>query len=231
MPFLRRWIRTRGRRDERHATSRRYDGRTRVSRLLPSATRAGSSAATGRGCGRSGRDSDARLAQRFDVVVLACHGDQALCLLADEIYAPNAYFRDPFNEVRSVPAIRTIFGNMFEQLGDCRFRILETLANESGALLIWDMTFRFRRFRPGTVQTIHGASHLKFIRTDAWRTTATTGCRGRALRQAAAHRLIDALLEAKNGVGRQAPSRVAHDCQKRSSESGVLTQLSDSAII
>lgn len=79
-----------------------------------------------------------------------------------EIYAPNAYFRDPFNEVRGVPAIRSIFEKMFEQLADCRFRILDTLADEHRALLTWDMTFRFRRLRPDTVQTIHGASHLKF---------------------------------------------------------------------
>jgi ketosteroid isomerase-like protein len=80
----------------------------------------------------------------------------------DDVYAPDAYFRDPFNEVRGLPAIRRIFIGMFNDLDDCRFRILETVVDDNGALLTWDMTFRFRRFRRGVVQTIHGASHLRF---------------------------------------------------------------------
>ena len=79
-----------------------------------------------------------------------------------EIYAASAYFRDPFNEVRGLPAIREIFAGMFVNLADARFRILETVVDERGALLTWDMTFRIRKWKPGIAQTIHGASHLKF---------------------------------------------------------------------
>jgi hypothetical protein len=79
-----------------------------------------------------------------------------------QIYAADAYFRDPFNEVRGLPAIRRIFAGMFEDLDACRFRILETVVADEGALLTWDMTFRFRRFRRDVVQTIHGATHLRF---------------------------------------------------------------------
>lgn len=42
-----------------------------------------------------------------------------------EIYAADAYFRDPFNEVRGVAAIVRVYGQMFEQLDDCRFAITE----------------------------------------------------------------------------------------------------------
>jgi steroid delta-isomerase len=79
-----------------------------------------------------------------------------------EIYAPDAYFRDPFNEVRGVAAIQKIFGDMFEHLAECRFRILDTVVDERGGLLIWDFTFRIRRFRPQVEQRIHGASHVRF---------------------------------------------------------------------
>jgi steroid Delta-isomerase len=79
-----------------------------------------------------------------------------------QIYADNAYFRDPFNEVRGLAAIARIFDDMFTRLADCRFVIRETVADECGLLLTWDFTFRMRSYRPGTVQTIHGASHLKF---------------------------------------------------------------------
>lgn len=79
-----------------------------------------------------------------------------------DIYAPNAYFRDPFNEVRGVAAIGRIFSRMFEQLENCRFAILETIVDANGTLLTWDMTFRMRRYRPDRVHHIHGATHLKF---------------------------------------------------------------------
>jgi steroid Delta-isomerase len=79
-----------------------------------------------------------------------------------DLYAPDAYFRDPFNEVRGVEALQRIFDAMFQQLADCRFRIVDTVVDEGGALLVWDFTFRIRRFRPQVEQRIHGASHLRF---------------------------------------------------------------------
>ena len=79
-----------------------------------------------------------------------------------DLYAPDATFRDPFNEVRGVAAIQRIFANMFEHLADCRFRILDTVIDERGTLLTWDFTFRIRRFRPQVEQRIHGASHVRF---------------------------------------------------------------------
>jgi steroid Delta-isomerase len=79
-----------------------------------------------------------------------------------DVYTPDALFRDPFNNVRGVAAIRRIFADMFERLADCKFTILATVVDEGGALLTWDMTFRMRSYKSEAVQTIHGASHLKF---------------------------------------------------------------------
>jgi hypothetical protein len=78
-----------------------------------------------------------------------------------EIYAPEAYFHDPFNEVRGVAAIQRVYAHMFEQLVDCRFVITETLADGGAALLIWDFTFRSRAWNPRQLRAIHGASHIK----------------------------------------------------------------------
>jgi steroid delta-isomerase len=78
-----------------------------------------------------------------------------------ELYAADAYFRDPFNEVRGVAAIARVYAHMFTQLDECRFVITETIAEGESALLIWDFTFRSRRWRPREVQAIHGATHLK----------------------------------------------------------------------
>jgi steroid Delta-isomerase len=79
-----------------------------------------------------------------------------------ELYAADACFRDPFNDVRGTAEIRRIFAAMFDHLADCRFTIRETVVDGDGAFLVWDMTYRMRSFRPDTVQSIHGASHLKF---------------------------------------------------------------------
>lgn len=79
-----------------------------------------------------------------------------------EIYAPQASFRDPFNEVRGVQAIQDIFERMFVHLTDCRFHILDTVVDAHGALLVWDFEFRIRKYNPDTRQTIHGSSHLRF---------------------------------------------------------------------
>ena len=81
--------------------------------------------------------------------------------LAD-VYAPDAYFRDPFNEVRGIAEVRRIFSQMFEHLDDCRFTFRDVVVDEGGALLTWDMTFRIRRLKPQELRTIHGATHLKF---------------------------------------------------------------------
>jgi ketosteroid isomerase-like protein len=79
----------------------------------------------------------------------------------DEIYAVDAWFKDPFNEVRGVESIRRIFEHMFEQVDSPRFVVREVLAEGDGAFLTWDFVFRNRRLGDGR-QVIHGASHLRF---------------------------------------------------------------------
>jgi ketosteroid isomerase-like protein len=80
----------------------------------------------------------------------------------ESIYAPDAYFRDPFNEVRGLPEIRRIFAQMFEHLDDARFAFADEAIDERGAFLTWDMTFRIRKLAPGETRRIHGATHLRF---------------------------------------------------------------------
>jgi len=75
-------------------------------------------------------------------------------------YAGDAYFRDPFNEVRGAEEIGRIFAHMFEQVAEPRFRVTDRLRAENGALLTWDFTFRFKPGAP--LVTVRGASHLRF---------------------------------------------------------------------
>ncbi|MDV7396460.1 nuclear transport factor 2 family protein, partial [Arthrospira platensis SPKY1] len=78
------------------------------------------------------------------------------------IYAAQAGFKDPFNEVEGTPAIRAIFEHMFCSLHEPRFVVTSQVLQGDQAFLTWDFHFRFQRFDPTTLQTIKGASHLVF---------------------------------------------------------------------
>jgi len=79
-----------------------------------------------------------------------------------EFYSADAYFKDPFNEVRGVAAVQQIFTHMFEQVGEPRFVVGEKVVDDGGAMLIWTFTFRVTRWGKGEMQVIRGVSHLKF---------------------------------------------------------------------
>ena len=77
------------------------------------------------------------------------------------IYAADACFKDPFNEVRGVAAIRTIFEHMFEQVDAPRFVVTTRVLQGSQAFLTWDFRFRMKRFAKHE-QCIRGATHIVF---------------------------------------------------------------------
>jgi ketosteroid isomerase-like protein len=78
-----------------------------------------------------------------------------------DIYAADAYFKDPFNEVEGVDAIARIFRHMFAQVDAPRFLVRNAVAAGDQAFLTWDFVFRMRRLRHDE-QTIRGATHLRF---------------------------------------------------------------------
>lgn len=79
----------------------------------------------------------------------------------DTIYAADAWFKDPFNEVTGRDAVRRIFAHMFVALAEPRFVVCERAQNGADALLVWEMQFRFRAGRPRGPQVIRGATHLR----------------------------------------------------------------------
>jgi len=78
----------------------------------------------------------------------------------ERCYAADAYFKDPFNEVRGLPAITAIFEHMFAVLHEPDFVITQTLVQDRRAAVEWEFRFRFRRWRPQVQQCICGASLL-----------------------------------------------------------------------
>jgi steroid Delta-isomerase len=79
-----------------------------------------------------------------------------------ELYAANAYFKDPFNEVNDIAAIEKIFAHMFVASHEPRFVVLSRVEHDDEAFLTWEFKFRIRRYKPDVEQTIRGASHLRF---------------------------------------------------------------------
>lgn len=77
-----------------------------------------------------------------------------------EYYHPEARFKDPFNEVQGVPAIRGVFEHMFTALDEPRFVIQDVIVQGEQCFISWDFHFRMRRWNT-TRQRIHGASHLR----------------------------------------------------------------------
>jgi steroid delta-isomerase len=75
-----------------------------------------------------------------------------------DFYATDAYFKDPFNEVRELSAIQAIFAKMFHKLESPRFVITERIVGETSVALTWDFDFGLR----GAPIRVRGASVLRF---------------------------------------------------------------------
>lgn len=77
-----------------------------------------------------------------------------------DYYAPQARFKDPFNDVTGLPEIRRIFEHMFVALIRPRFVVTQHICQSEQCFLTWEFRFEFRGFHKGKEQVILGASHL-----------------------------------------------------------------------
>jgi steroid Delta-isomerase len=78
-----------------------------------------------------------------------------------EYFAADARFKDPFNDVRGVPAVQAVFAHMFAATDAPRFEILEQAASGSTGFVRW--RFRFApRGRPTAAREIEGVSRVLF---------------------------------------------------------------------
>ena len=105
----------------------------------------------------AGAAADARVARVVAFYESLTPG--ALDALA-QVYADDARFIDPFNDVQGTEAIRRVFDHMFATLAQARFEVLETVTQGDACFLLWN--FHLRRNAASRPMTIHGASHLRF---------------------------------------------------------------------
>ena len=75
------------------------------------------------------------------------------------LYAENARFKDPFNDVRGHAAIGRIFTQMFDELGEPRFTVQVSASEGDDAFLTWELHFLRER---GEAMVIRGATHLHY---------------------------------------------------------------------
>jgi len=60
------------------------------------------------------------------------------------IYHENITFKDPFNEVRGIKAVYSVFAHMYSNLDNPRFVILEYMEKENIIYVKWDFLFVFK---------------------------------------------------------------------------------------
>ncbi|MEO6024265.1 MAG: nuclear transport factor 2 family protein [Burkholderiales bacterium] len=79
-----------------------------------------------------------------------------------DIYSRDAYFKDPFNDVRGVSEIQRVYTHMFAKLQSPRFLVQRSWLDGDSAVLWWEFAFRFRGGKPEGEQRISGTSVLQF---------------------------------------------------------------------
>jgi steroid Delta-isomerase len=78
-----------------------------------------------------------------------------------DLYTSDAYFKDPFNEVRGLEQVKRIFSHMYVSLHEPHFIVTNTVTQDDQCFIVWDFKFRFKRFDTVTMQTVRGCSHLQ----------------------------------------------------------------------
>ena len=82
----------------------------------------------------------------------------------DTVYAPQARFKDPFNDVVGIPAIRAIFQHMFDTLENPRFVVHTCFGDSAQGFLTWTMYFHTRTGKRVKAWEIHGGTHVQWGR-------------------------------------------------------------------
>ena len=82
-----------------------------------------------------------------------------------DLYAQQVWFKDPFNEVQGLAQVQQVFSHMYVALDRPRFVVTERIVEDHQCSLNWNFEFYFRGRRNAVLQTIRGASHLKFNAT------------------------------------------------------------------
>ena len=93
--------------------------------------------------------------------LVRCYENLAPATLTTElaaVYASQAHSRDPFNDVRGLPAILVIFDDMFHRTHAPRFVITGHVEQGNQAFLTWDFHFGLGRAGAGSAAVVRTAA-------------------------------------------------------------------------
>ena len=76
----------------------------------------------------------------------------------DRIYSDDVRFKDPFNDVSGLPAVRHIFSHMFATVQAPRFVVQHAVSDAGQGFLTWDFHFSSK----GSTFEVHGATRVTF---------------------------------------------------------------------
>ena len=82
-----------------------------------------------------------------------------------EVMDRDIRFKDPFSEVRGLPAVERIFADMFRDLREPRFAVVDRARSGNRFYLRWEFSFRPRRLGPGEPWRFQGVSLVTFDTT------------------------------------------------------------------
>ena len=74
-----------------------------------------------------------------------------------EMYAQDALFIDPFNQLEGLTSVRAVYQHMFDTLNQPRFVVTTTVEQDRDGFMTWDFLFECR----GQAQQISGCTQFK----------------------------------------------------------------------
>ena len=78
----------------------------------------------------------------------------------DQIFSKDIHFKDPFNDVYGIEAVKQVFTHMFEQCNDPRFCVSDYCGTKDCGYLYW--TFQFNPKKHGHERNLEGLSRVIF---------------------------------------------------------------------
>ena len=76
----------------------------------------------------------------------------------DQFVHQDVRFKDPFNDVRGIEAMRAVLADLFETIRDINLTVHSRFGNDPDVMIMWTLTGNLRN-KPWTLA---GASHLTF---------------------------------------------------------------------
>jgi hypothetical protein len=97
--------------------------------------------------------------------------DPAALLTLEKVYAEDAIFSDPFNDLKGLESVRAVYQHMFDSLDCPRFVVTTTVVEGHRCFMTWDFLFETRKRAfsiSGCTQFELNALGLIVVHRDYW---------------------------------------------------------------